>query len=159
MFTLRHQQLFLLPGLKWSWAAFTFSSVPSLLSRAAPATRSSVCIMYSLTDKGIEKAILGLTLRGKWTVSFRVLPASFLEALPEAQASQPTQLSQSDHGRNWNRAHLSAWRNSASLNNFKMPNSEKKKAKGNSITQRRVIQCVDYSGSFSLLPPPSGTSP
>lgn len=36
-----------------------------------------------------------------------------------------------------------------------MPNSEKKKTKDNSITQRQVIQCGDYSGFFSLLSAPS----
>ena len=51
-----------------------------------------------------------------------------------------------------NTAHLSAWRNSASLSVFKMLNSKMKEAKENSITQRLIIQCADYSG-FLLCPP------
>lgn len=53
-----------------------------------------------------------------------------------------------------NSAHLSVWRNSASLSNFKMLNSKTKETKENSITQRLMIQCEDYSGFLLCSPLP-----
>lgn len=157
MFTLHHQQLFLLLGLEWSWAAFTFCSVLSLLSRIAPATHSSVCVMYSLTDKGIKKAILGLTLSGKWTVSFRVLPASW----------RPCQKHQASSPHSWVKVIMAETKtelisvpgervhSSITLKCQTLKRRKKRKLNYAEV----VIWCVDYSGFFSLLSPSSGTSP
>lgn len=49
-------------------------------------------------------------------------------------------------------ARPSTWRNSASLNNFKVLNSGKKEAKASSVTQRVVIQCAVTQAFSSSLP-------
>lgn len=64
-------------------------------------THSSACIMHSLTDRGMKRPVWAWLSVEKGTVSLRVLPAPFLESLSKTQGLQPTQLNQSDQGRNW----------------------------------------------------------
>ena len=89
----------------------------------------------------------------KKTLSFIQSPPSFLSGVPIRSTSLlATEVDQMIMAETENTAHLRAWRNSASLSIFKMLNSKMKEAKENSITQRLIIPCADYSG-FLLCPP------
>ena len=128
--------------------------LPYLPGLLLPHKCSPASITHPPTDKGMKRPFCIWLSVENGTVSFRVLPASFLESHQKHKPSSPHRWIKMIMAETENMAHLSAWRNSASLSNLKMLNSKKKEAKENSITRRLIIQCMDYSGFLLCSPLP-----
>lgn len=109
--------------------------------------------MHSLTDKGIKKAILGLTLSGKGNCVIQS-SLSFLSGVPVRSTSLLAHIAESK----WSWQKLKTQSLSVLVETVHPSITLKcrtlKKVKENSIMQRLIIQCVDYSGLLLCSPLP-----
>lgn len=81
--------------------SYSAQHLPYLPGPILPHKCSSASIRHSLIDKGMKRPFRACLSVGKGTVSFFPLP---VWSPSEAQAFWPTQLNQSDHGRNGTRS-------------------------------------------------------